>query len=321
MREYRDVVTLIGFRRLLRAGSMFAAGPQSVDRAGRRIREDARAVDDFRVLRRRERHLDHVDAEERRVRIFTGLESRTAGELFRRSDQAGPRAVHIEIARILRIGHERMRVRSAARLNRRDLARLAEIADVENADAAEPFGADLVLNTLRAAVDAAARLLDRHEQQVAVHRHVALPAGTHRRREQLRLPGDLDVVGVEAVEVAHEEVRAAEREVGVGESEHIREPRVGRFVRIWRRQVGIAFGRRRRAAGRLRIEKSFGLGQRGDALHVLRGLAGIAQSGLEADARIGGGRRPAALLRAARDADTHEQKRHVQKDVSNRSHR
>src|SRR5439155_853944 len=139
----------------LRAGSMFAAGPQPVDRPGRRIREDARAVDDFRVLRRRERHLDHVDAEERRVRIFTGLESRTAGELFRRSDQAGPRAVHIEIARILRIGHERMRVRSAARLNRRDLARLAEIADIENADAAEPFGADLVLNALRAAVDAA----------------------------------------------------------------------------------------------------------------------------------------------------------------------
>src|SRR5437879_12332291 len=109
-----------------------------------------------------------------------------------------------------------MRVRSAARLNRRDLARLAEIADVENADAAEQFGADLVLNTLRAAVDAAARLLDRHQQQVAAHRHVALPAGPHRRREQIPLPGDLDAVAVAAVEVAQEASRAAEREVGVG---------------------------------------------------------------------------------------------------------
>ena len=64
-------------------------------------------------------------------------------------------------------------------------------------------------NALHAAVDAAARLLDRHEQQVAVDRHVALTAGAHDRRQQSRPARVLDVVGVEAVEVAHEEVVAA----------------------------------------------------------------------------------------------------------------
>ena len=42
-------------------------------------------------------------------------------------------------------------------------------------------------HALRAAVEPAARLLDRHEQQVAVDRHVALAAGADDRREQLRL--------------------------------------------------------------------------------------------------------------------------------------
>ena len=80
------------------------------------------------------------------------------------------------------------------------------------------------MHALRAAVEAAARLLDRHEQQVAVDRHVALSAGTDDRREQLRLLRRLDVVGVEAVEVADEDERAAEREIGVGEIQRRRRP-------------------------------------------------------------------------------------------------
>ena len=40
------------------------------------------------------------------------------------------------------------------------------------------------VDALRAAVEAAARLLDRHEEQVAVDRHVALAARAHDRREQ-----------------------------------------------------------------------------------------------------------------------------------------
>ena len=101
-----------------------------------------------------------------------------------------------------------------------------------------------------AAVDAAARLLDRHEQQVAVDRHVALAARAHDRRQQLRLLRVLDVVDVEAVEVADEQAVAAEREVGVGEVQRSR--RRCRLLRRRRRGVGLSAavgGLRRGSAG------------------------------------------------------------------------
>ena len=60
-------------------------------------------------------------------------------------------------------------------------------------------------DALDAAVDAAARLLDRHEQQVAVNRDVALAARADDRGHQLRPARVLDVVDVEAVEVADEQ--------------------------------------------------------------------------------------------------------------------
>ena len=119
---------------------------------------------------------------------------------------------------VLRIGDERVRVRSAAGLNRGHLLRVFHVADVEDADAAESLGADGRLHALEAAIEPAARLLDRHEQQVAVDRHVALSAGADHRREQPRPPRILDVVGVEAVVVADDRVGALEGEVGVGES-------------------------------------------------------------------------------------------------------
>ena len=93
-------------------------------------------------------------------------------------------------------------------------------------------------HALRAAIDAAARLLDRHEQQVAVDRDVALAARADDRREQPRALRALNVVGVEAVEVAHEQVRAAEREIGVGEVESAGARRRGRV-----RRVGLRPGR------------------------------------------------------------------------------
>ena len=70
LREDRDVVALIGLRRLLRARSVVAALPEPRDRAARRIGKDARPADDAGLLGGRERDLDDVDAEERRVRIF-----------------------------------------------------------------------------------------------------------------------------------------------------------------------------------------------------------------------------------------------------------
>ena len=164
-----------------------------------------------------DRHFDDVDAEERGVRILVVRDA--ALELLAGAHAAGALTVDVDVRLVLRIGDERMRVRAAAGLNRGDLLGLGEVGDVENANAAESLGADRRLNTLGAAIDSAARLFDRHEQQVAVDRDVALPARTHDRGEQPRPPRILDVIGVEAVEVAEEHVRAAEGEIGVREIE------------------------------------------------------------------------------------------------------
>src|SRR5690606_4511547 len=91
--------------------------------------------------------------------------------------------------------------------------------DVEDAHAAEALGAHRALHAAGAAVEAAARLLDRHEEQVAVDRHVTLAAGADDRRQQLRVTRVGDVVDVEPAEVADEELIAAEGEVRVREVE------------------------------------------------------------------------------------------------------
>ena len=74
-----------------------------------------------------------------------------------------------------------------------------------------------VSSPLRAAVDATARLLYRHEQQVAVDGHVALSTGTHNRGDELHFLRRVDVVSIEAAEIPEEQIVAAKRDVGVGE--------------------------------------------------------------------------------------------------------
>ena len=108
-------------------------------------------------------------------------------------------------------------MRAAAGLHGGHLAGLAHVGDVEHADAAEALVADGRLDAAGAAVDAAARLLDRHDQQIAVNRDVALPARADHRGDEARVLRILDVVGIEAVEVADEELLAFERQIGVGE--------------------------------------------------------------------------------------------------------
>ena len=80
----------------------------------------------------------------------------------------------------------------------------------------------------------AARLLDRHDQQVAVDRDVALPARADHRGDEARVLRILDVVGIEAVEVAGEEVLALERQVGVGEVQPARSRGRRRSWPAWR---------------------------------------------------------------------------------------
>ncbi len=153
--------------------------------------------------------------------------------------------------------------------------------------------ADRRLDALGAAVDSAARLLDRHDQQVAADRYVSLPSRTDHRGDQLR-PGRVrDVVDVEAAEIADEQLVALEREIGIREVE--RRPRAvrrrrgcgrcsgggGLLVRVLR-----SFGLGRLPRRRLGIEEAWRLRQAGDELQVVSGDAWILQPGLQADTRI-----------------------------------
>src|SRR5687768_16592609 len=182
LRIYGDVVALRRHAGGLRAGAVIAALPQAPQRARRFVHEDARLVDDARVLRRCQRHLDHVDAEERGVWIV--LFARAALQLLAGSHRTGAGVINIDPALVLQIGYERVRVRAAARLHGGHLPWLGDIGDVEDPHAAEPLGAHRRLHALQTAVEAAAGLLRRHEQQVAPDRHVALAAGTDHRGDQ-----------------------------------------------------------------------------------------------------------------------------------------
>ncbi len=66
----RDVVALVGDGGGLRAVAVVAALPETVNGAGLRVGKDARAGDDLRLLRMRQRNLDDVDAEQSGVGIL-----------------------------------------------------------------------------------------------------------------------------------------------------------------------------------------------------------------------------------------------------------
>jgi hypothetical protein len=108
-------------------------------------------------------------------------------------------------------------MRSAARLHRCNLPRFPDIADIEYANSAKALGVDRSLNALSAAVQAAARLFHRHEEQISVNRYVALAAGAHDRAEKPRLLWILYVVRVESVEISHDEIVSAECQIRVCE--------------------------------------------------------------------------------------------------------
>ncbi len=276
---------------------------------------------DGRLLGGLQRHLDDVDAEERAVRVFLRIQARAAGEFLARADGAGARAVDVDVVRVVLRRHQRVRVGAAAGLHGGHLLGILEVGDVEDAHATEALDADRRRHALGAAVDAAARLLDRHEEQVAVDRDVALTAGAGNRRHQLRLARVLHVVGVEAVEVAHHDVDALEGEVGVGEVETAARPwrrggrgrgpggcrrsglcrwRWGGRRRLGGRRAGRAFGRGRITGGVLRIEEAGRLRHARYERHVLRGGAGVLDAGLERGARIGGARQRRRLVLRAR---------------------
>ena len=123
-----------------------------------------------------------------------------------------------------------------------------------------------------------------------------------------------EVVDVEAVEVADEEVLAAEGEVRVREVEAAPARRrrglgvgfrvglgvgldLGLDVRFGVR-LGFDFGLGGFAGRHLRVEEPWRLGKAGDELQVARGLPGVLQPWLEPDARVGRSGSRRLLLRA-----------------------
>src|SRR5438105_6658858 len=179
------------------------------------IVEDAWRAYDRRLLRMRERNLDDFDAEARRVGILLGSIIHATGQFGRRAYPGRTGHVHINVLGILGIDEDRVRVRAAARLNVRDVLRVRDVGDVEDANAANALLADRFLHALAAAVDAARLSLRRDEEQVPVDRDIALRCGAivpDRQRRVLRIG---DVPDLITVVVALDRVLAEEGKIRV----------------------------------------------------------------------------------------------------------
>jgi hypothetical protein len=180
-------------------------------------------------------------------------------------------------------------VRSTARLHLPDLHRALGIADVEDADAAEALGADILGDALPPAIDPRRILLDGHDQELADDRHVALAARADHGRGQARLAAGVEPVEVEAVIAAGRHQVAGKGHVGIGEAQlrgALAKARAARRVGTGGR-LTLGLGRGpggrllggdlRRQAGRVGgIEESGRLGQARHQPHVADRLARIA---------------------------------------------
>src|SRR5271155_5959126 len=116
-RIHRDVVALVGVRRLLdRLGCVFAVAAaivQTVQRAGSRVNKDAGAGDDLRILRRGYWNFYDINAKERRVWILVRRFARTPGEFFRLTYERRAGDVDINVVFVVGVHYQRMRVRTA----------------------------------------------------------------------------------------------------------------------------------------------------------------------------------------------------------------
>jgi hypothetical protein len=68
---------------------------------------------------------------------LSGASPRAAGQLFRLAHERCARDVDIDVVLVVRIDHQRMRVRSAAGLHRCHLLRILDVGNIEDSHAAE----------------------------------------------------------------------------------------------------------------------------------------------------------------------------------------
>ena len=246
----------------------------------------------------RQGNADDVDAEQRGVRVLAGQLVRAARELVPRAHGRRAGAVHVDVAGLVPVGHHRVGVRAAAGLHRGDLPRPPQVADVEDPDAAEALRADGIGDALEPAVEAPPRLLDRHDQQVADHRHVALAAGADDGGYQPGRCRRLDPVGVEPVVAADEQPVPGERQIGDPEAEQASPLRVFLFLLLFllRRLLGLGVARLRLRLGFHRhaparrtvgVEEARGLRARRHQGHVRGRLPGVLEAGREPHPGVG----------------------------------
>src|SRR5262245_58572982 len=85
--------------------------------------------------------LNNVNAEERRVGIGIGIPGGASREFLGLANHARAGDIDIYVLFVLGVDYQGVGVRSPAALHRSDLSWIAEVSDVEDADAAKTIGA------------------------------------------------------------------------------------------------------------------------------------------------------------------------------------
>ncbi len=186
------------------------------------------------------------------ARILVGRRIGAAVQLRVRTYRRRAGDVDVDVVLVLRIDEDRVGVRAAARLDVRDVARVLDVGDVEDADALDARIAHSLLHALVTAIDAPRVAFSGHEEEVLVDRHVALRCRAIVRQPQTRRRWIGDVPDLVAVVVALDGVVALEGEIRVGAAEELAGRRGGRHE-----------------------------------AHVPRGLTRVHKAGLETDTWIG----------------------------------
>ena len=189
-----------------------------------------------------ERNFDHVDAE-KRGSLVTRRIAVAEGQFFGFTNRTRARIVHDEAVGALR--DDGMGVAATAGLHLTDLARAGDVGSVEDAQTAKALLAHPFGHALQSAVDATARFLHAHDQDIARNGYVALPAGTHHRAEQFRHAVLAQAIGVEPVVVTGHHQIARKGHIGVGKGQHpatLCKPGLLFFLRFVCARIGTGHG-------------------------------------------------------------------------------
>ena len=185
---------------------------------GRRdqIMEDPRRAHDLGGLWIVKRNPDHLDPEQGGVGVLAGHAAGAAGQFFGGAHRSRAGDVDVDVVVVARMLEHGVGVRTPAGLHVGHVLRVGDIRDVEDADAAQTVVAHSLLHALVTAVEPSAESLAGHEQQVVVHRDIALRGRASVRDHRRRIRRIGDVPDLDAVVVALNGVVAREGEVGVG---------------------------------------------------------------------------------------------------------